>query len=125
LRANRSAISDRAWLGQYARAAYPDPTGPQHDECKAGHWQRLVRGLPADKYTRISEATMHKSVYARFAADQILQYDVFAAYRPVNLEKHVDFSHYWGQGNKTMPPPKAIADDIETKWEKQAIRQIG
>jgi T6SS, Phospholipase effector Tle1-like, catalytic domain len=99
---------------------YPDPTGPQHDECKAGHWQRGVRELPADKATRISEATMHKSVYARFAADQVIQYDVSAPYRPVNMKNHADFSHYYDEGTATSPPPpKAIADDIEAKWEKQ------
>src|SRR5262249_60248792 len=92
---------------------YPDPTGPQHDECKAGHWQRLVRDLP-------SEATMHKSVYARLAAEQVLQYEVFAAYRPVNLKNHVDFSHYYGQGTPTpSTPPTAVADDVEARWERQ------
>lgn len=98
---------------------YPDPTGPQHDECKAGHWQRDVRNLPADEVTHISEATMHKSVYAGFAAGQVTQYDVSAPYRPVNMKNHIDFSHYYDQGTTTATSsPKAIADDIEAKWER-------
>jgi hypothetical protein len=73
---------------------YPGPTGPQHDECKAGHWQRGVRNLPADTHTGISVATMHKSVYARFAAEQVIQYDLAAPYRPVNMKNHADFTGY-------------------------------
>ena len=99
---------------------FPDPAGPQHDECKAGHWQRGLRELPADPKTGISSATMHKSVYARFAAAQVVQYDVAAPYRPVNLKNHVDFSHYYGGGaTGAIPAPKAIADNIEAKWERQ------
>ena len=98
---------------------YPDPAGPQHDECKAGHWQRGVRNLPADN-DGVSVATMHKSVYARFAADDVLQYNVMAAYRPDNLKKHADFAHYYVPG---APVPtgslKGIADDVEAKWERQ------
>jgi hypothetical protein len=97
---------------------FPDPTGPQHDECKAGHWQKRVRDLPANKRTGISEATMHKSVYARFAAEQVVQYDVIAPYRPINLKNHTDFSHYYDHGATTTTSPKAIADDIEGKWER-------
>jgi hypothetical protein len=105
---------------------YPDPTGPQHDECKAGHWQKRVRDLPADKRTGISEATMHKSVYARFAAKNVVQYDVIAPYRPINLKNHIDFLPYYGKGaSTTIPPPKAIADDIEAKWERLLARQVG
>jgi hypothetical protein len=63
---------------------------------------------------------MHKSVYARFAAAQVVQYDVAAPYRPVNLKNHVDFSHYYGGGaTGAIPEPKAIADNIEAKWERQ------
>jgi hypothetical protein len=63
---------------------------------------------------------MHKSVYARFAAAQVVQYDVAAPYRPVNLKNHVDFSHYYGGGaTGAIPAPKAIADNIEAKWERQ------
>jgi hypothetical protein len=99
---------------------FPDPAGPQHDECKAGRWQRGLRELPVDVKTGISSATMHKSVYARFAAAQVVQYDLAAPYRPVNLKNHVDFSHYYGPGaTDAIPAPKAIADNIEAKWERR------
>jgi hypothetical protein len=38
----------------------------------------------------------------------------------VNLKNHVDFSHYYGGGGTgAIPAPKAIADNIEAKWERQ------
>ena len=40
------------------------------------HWQRGLRELPVNPNTGISFATMHKSVYARFAAAEVVQYDV-------------------------------------------------
>jgi Uncharacterized alpha/beta hydrolase domain (DUF2235) len=98
---------------------YPDPTGPQHDECKAGRWQRGIRELPVDK-TGKTAGIMHKSVYERFKAKEVVQYDLPAAYRPANLRKHADFAHYYDQ---SAPVPTGtltgIADDIEVKWEQQ------
>jgi Uncharacterized alpha/beta hydrolase domain (DUF2235) len=105
---------------------YPDPTGPQHDECKAGHWEHGVRDLPADENTKISDATMHKSVYARFEVNEVVQYDMIAPYRPANLQNHVDFTHYYNQSTPTSTgDPKAIADDIELKWKRQKSGQSG
>jgi uncharacterized protein (DUF2235 family) len=101
---------------------HPDPAGPQHDECKAGRWQRGVRELPADKKTKISTAIMHKSVYERFKAAEVVLYDAVGRYRPTNLYNHADFAHYY---NNTPSPEllNAVADDIEGKWEKQkAVR---
>ena len=97
---------------------YPDPAGPQHDECKAGRWQRGVRVLPADKKTGISKAVMHRSVYARFKAGEVVQYDGTSLYRPGNLIKHADFAHYYNNG-AAPGALRAEADDIEAKWEKQ------
>jgi hypothetical protein len=96
---------------------YPDPIGPQHDECKAGHWQRHVRDIPADKTTGISTAPMHKSVYERFKAEDVVLYDLRDKYRPVNLRNHVDFAHYY-DGIEPPANLKADADDIEGKWER-------
>jgi hypothetical protein len=97
---------------------YPDATGPQHDECKAGHWERGIRELPSNKTTGISVATMHKSVYERFAAAKVVQYDAAAEYRPQNLRHHADFENYF-TGGKPLPQDqwKALADDVEGKWE--------
>ena len=71
----------------------PDPSGPQHDECKAGHWQRCIRDLPTVPETTVSRAIMHKSVYARFEAPEVVLYDHLGRYRPINLKNHVDFAH--------------------------------
>jgi hypothetical protein len=65
---------------------------------------------------------MHKSVYRRFEAEEVVLYDTLGRYRPSNLKNHADFAHYYNNGAapKTL---KAVADDIEARWEKQkAIR---
>lgn len=99
---------------------FPDPSGPQHDEYKAGHWQRGVRDLPvADQATGASRAIMHKSVYARFEAAQVVLYDVAGPYRPENLRRHVDFIHYFDSSLPRPPATGCVADDIELKWERQ------
>jgi hypothetical protein len=91
---------------------YPDPEGPQHDEYKAGNWQYGLRDLPNNA------ATMHRSVYARFEAAQVVQYDRMAKYLPENLRSHIDFAHYYTNGAPPVPGTlKAIADNIEMKWK--------
>jgi uncharacterized protein (DUF2235 family) len=98
---------------------YPDSAGPQHDEVKAGRWQRAIRQVPYDDRTGISQATMHKSVYERFDAGPVVHYDVLTDYRPVNLSNHADFRHYY---DTNLPKPAArvaVADDIEAKWERR------
>jgi hypothetical protein len=97
---------------------YPDSVGPQHDECKAGHWQHAVRELPVDETTERSRAPMHKSVYTRFDADAVLLYDVIGQYRPANLRTHVDFAHYFNGGSRPVGGAECVADDIELKWEQ-------
>lgn len=65
---------------------------------------------------------MHESVYERFKAAEVVLYDAVGRYRPTNLYNHADFAHYY---NDTPPPEllRAVADDIEGKWEKQkAVR---
>jgi hypothetical protein len=101
---------------------FPNSSGPQHDECKAGRWQRSVRPLPKDPKTDQSTATMHRSVYERFEAPEVVQYDIAAPYRPQNLTNHVDFARYY---QSPQPPPKAAvaeADNIEGKWLQKESR---
>ena len=95
---------------------FPDPVGPQHDECKAGHWQHGLRPLPIERGSGISTATMHRSVYERFEAPAVVQYDVEAEYRPGNLEVHTDFRRYFPGGVPSPATRTALADDIEGKW---------
>lgn len=96
---------------------FPDSAGPQHDECKAGKWQRGVRELPADPHTHISDATMHGSVYQRFDAPSVVQYDVTKPYRPGNLRNHVDFAHYYSNSDQVRVQPTAVADNVEQRWQ--------
>jgi uncharacterized protein (DUF2235 family) len=95
----------------------PDPAGPQHDEAKAGHWQRGVRDLPTAPGTTVSRAIMHQSVYARFEADEVLLYDHLGRYRPANLKNHVDFAHYY-DGSPDVAP-QCVADDVESRYRAE------
>ncbi|HZS53839.1 MAG TPA: DUF2235 domain-containing protein [Bryobacteraceae bacterium] len=105
---------------------YPDSSGMQHDEYKAGlgfftritgqSWSVGLRKPPRD-------ATMHKSVYQRFKEPAVQQYDIMGPYRPPSLSAHVDFAQYYDPANPAPAPaqqPVAIADDIESKWERPA-----
>jgi len=96
-------------------ATFPEAIGPQHDECKAGKWQHGVRTLPADPQSHMSDATMHRSVYQRFAAAEVVQYDTAKAYRPENLRNHVDFAHYYDGQRPAPPEPVAVADNVEER----------
>ena len=63
---------------------YPDAFGSQHDEMRSGVFKfdrRLLRKVPAN-------APLHCSVYARFAAPTVFQFDLLAPYRPENLRHH-------------------------------------
>ena len=108
---------------------YPDPGGMQHDEYKAGlglvtrltgqSWDFGLRPVPGDR------APMHKSVYARFRQPLVQQYERFAPYHPLNLEKQVDFLEFYDPANanpQLSANPVAIADDIERKWKKKKDR---
>jgi hypothetical protein len=57
---------------------------------------------------------MHRSVYARFDAKEVLQYDVTQAYRPPALRQHVDFMGAY-QGGARNPNPVAMAMYVEDR----------
>src|SRR5258706_9343833 len=100
---------------------WPDP-GAHKPNKQAGGWLRAgLRPLPEDEATHESKATMHKSVYRRFDAGQVLIFNRIESYRPANLRTHIDFKQYFGPGTANASPaqnPQCVADDIETKWEK-------
>jgi len=102
---------------------FPDSAGPQHDECKAGHWERGVRDLPLDDQGK-SQAPMHKSVYARFEAEPVVLYDQLGLYRPDNLRPHVDFAHYFTGATRPAGGPQCDADPIEYKWEQRKSQRM-
>jgi hypothetical protein len=91
-----------------------DPAGPQHDEAKAGHWQHGIRDLPTEPGTTVSRAIMHKSVYARFEAGEVVLYDRLGEYRPLNLKDHVDFAHYYD--GSPGAASQCVADDVESRY---------
>jgi hypothetical protein len=68
---------------------HPDPTGMQHDECKAGipYVTRCTRKTWKLKHRplRGPKTSIHDSVRQRFEADAVLQYDQVAPYRPENV----------------------------------------
>jgi T6SS, Phospholipase effector Tle1-like, catalytic domain len=99
---------------------WPDAEGPQHDEQVGGWLKKGLRNLPVDDKTHESRATMHKSVYRRFAGDPVLLFDKVAPYRPPNMGTHVDFKQYFGADatNKPADDPQCVADDIEAKWRE-------
>jgi hypothetical protein len=97
---------------------YPDASGPQHDECKAGHWQKRIRDLPAGA-DHLSRAIMHRSVYLRFEAGLVVLYEQLGLYRPPNLACHVDFQHYYDSSKKCPTELRCVADNVEQKWLKR------
>ncbi len=70
---------------------YPDATAMQHDEAKSSIFS-LAR-----KKTRapFREAPLHPTVTQRFEAQEVLQYDVMAPYRPEGLKHHKSVGHYY------------------------------
>jgi uncharacterized protein (DUF2235 family) len=97
--------------------------GMQHDECKAGlglvtkltgkTWPEEHRKLPGDKAPY--DAIMHRSVYDRFDALDVLQYDVTKPYRPNTLEQHIDFMGGYKPGGFRNPNPVAMAMYVEDR----------
>jgi hypothetical protein len=78
---------------------WPYSDGMQHDEVRAGIWFEKHRELPLpENGPRISVATMHASVYARFDREAVQIYDIQAPYRPVTLRNHIDFAPYYAPG---------------------------
>jgi uncharacterized protein (DUF2235 family) len=89
-----------------------DPSGPQHDEQKSGwFWKKQLRPI------KTTQAILHRSVYQRFAAAGVVQYDKIAPYRPENLREQNDLSSYYtGQGTAK---DENVSDNIEDRWEKK------
>jgi uncharacterized protein (DUF2235 family) len=94
---------------------HPDPAGVQHDEQKGGFLKFGLRQI------KNAKAVMHKSVYRRFAAGPVVQFDRLSAYRPTPMKSHVDFVQYFDPDNvdpkPADPETSQVADDIEYKWE--------
>lgn len=101
---DEARLSDIAlsWILEAAAAAglkhdptvlrlHPDPSAMQHDEVKSSifkYFGTKARIPPQD-------APLHSSVLARFAAAEVVQWDVSGPYRPVGLRDHNDVKHYY------------------------------
>ncbi|VIO70546.1 hypothetical protein CI1B_32000 [Bradyrhizobium ivorense] len=98
---------------------WPDAAGPQHDEQAGGWLKKGLRDLPVGRVTKTSGAIMHKSVYKRFACDEVQIFDRRGPYRPINMAVHVEFAQYFGTRatNQPAPDPQCVADDIEANWQ--------
>lgn len=96
---------------------HPDPAGGQHDEQKGGFLKLGLREIKSSK------AVMHKSVYARFAAEEVVLFDKLGKYRPVQLRNHVDFAQYFDpkiiDPQPSDPDNRQVADNVEYKWERK------
>jgi hypothetical protein len=114
---------------------HPRPGGRSHNEVKwiittlTGYtWTEQHRDLPVDKKTKISKATMHKSVYERFDLPAAFAYDAWIPYRPITLRNHVDFAKYY-ETDAAFPAASlssatAMADDPLARKKRKKKRRI-
>ena len=113
------------------------PDGRSHNEVKTGFglittltgytWTEQHRDLPVDKKTKISKATMHKSVYD----DSIYQPSSYTTpgfhIGLSTLRNHIDFAKYYEPGAvfpaTSLSSATEMADDpLERKKRKKKRR---
>jgi hypothetical protein len=70
---------------------YPDATAMQHDECKSS----IFRFVRPKIRAAMPDAPLHPTVLERFAAGEVLHYDVSAKYRPETLKHHQKVKAYY------------------------------
>lgn len=80
----------------------PDPSGVQHDECKAGipflFW---TLRWPVGYRKLVEEATLHPSVVERFECSEgVLHFDEVRLYRPEVMKKHVELAKFFQSDGK-------------------------
>ena len=78
--------------------SFPDSLGVQHDEVKAGlnTWlNRLGLRWPMGPRSPPKNAPLHRSVYERFDARDVLLYDRVGPYRPEALRHHKDLAPFY------------------------------
>ena len=90
---------------------YPSHEGKQHDETRSLAF-RLAGKSGRDP---VEGATLHLTVEKRFSLPSVLQYDVFAPYRPEALRAHQKFANLYAN----VPLPHT------TCWQQiKAARKI-
>jgi len=83
---------------------YPDATAMQHDESKSSVFRFAAKKVRAT----MPDAPLHPTVLERFAAKEVLHYDVMAEYRPEGLKHHNKVKSYY-------PEPPGNGGHRETK----------
>jgi hypothetical protein len=111
----------------------PSPDGRSHNEVKTGFglitsltgwtWAEQHRDLPVQKETKISKATMHKSVYQRFDLTKAFEYDAWSPYRPSTLSNHIDFARYYEPG--AVFPATSLSTATEMAHVPETRDQFG
>ncbi|HWJ17682.1 MAG TPA: hypothetical protein VNR65_03035 [Geobacterales bacterium] len=81
------------------------------------------RDLPVEKDTKISKATMHKSVYQRFDLTKAFEYDAWIPYRPSTLSNHIDFARYYEPG--AVFPATSLSTATEMVYDPETRDQFG
>ena len=92
-------LPDPVLLDETVLRVHPSCTGPQHDECRkgfAGIWGRLGFKWKVKHRDIDHDAPLHPSVLERFAAAEVLNYDLMMPYRPEPLRNHDEVKRYYG-----------------------------
>ena len=94
-----TALPDPLRVDESLLHRHPDPSGMQHDECKAGikyvtrftgkTWPLLHRAMPQ------GTPAIHPSVRIRFDAGAVLHYDLGGPYRPETFRVLDSYSEYF------------------------------
>lgn len=82
---------------------YPEATAMQHDEAKSS----IFRFAKTKVRAPLPNAPLHPTVLDRFAASEVLQYDILAPYRPEGLRFHQEVSRYYDKEARGKADPRA------------------
>jgi hypothetical protein len=78
---------------------HPDPCGQQHDATEPGYCGGRVKWWTKTLREVDPKATLHPSVYERFAAQKVQHFYAIQPYRPENLSRHENLKQYYLQGH--------------------------
>ncbi|MGA3140885.1 MAG: DUF2235 domain-containing protein [Xanthobacteraceae bacterium] len=103
-----TTVRNRIKIDRSMLQLYPSADGMQHDERNVGfpvltNWLRLTW---QGKLRSISDpnASLHDTVYQRFALPGVIHYDAVQPYRPEGLRRHARLADYYK--DITIPPEK-------------------
>jgi uncharacterized protein (DUF2235 family) len=91
-------LPHRVHIDKSVLRPFPSGTGPQHDECRngfSGIWGKLGFKWSVKHRCIDPTAPLHPSVLERFAAAEVLNYNIMMPYRPEQLRDHEQVKHYY------------------------------